>query len=259
MDLYDTFARYYDADVAGFSADIAVYRDLARQTGGPILELMCGSGRILLPLALEGYTLTGVDLAAPMLELARARLAAAGLTGRVTLIHGDARSVALPGPRFAMAILAFNSFSHMEQIADQLAVLAVARRALKRNGLLVIDLLNIGPAQLAAAGSPIPLASYQLDDRHISKTVIYRSDPAMQINDVTFHYEERTADGATSCKETHFRMRWFNRFEIEHLLARAGFTVRGIYGSYDFTPYTAESPLLLVIASPASKKRLGGA
>lgn len=90
-----------------------MYRDLARQTGGSILELLCGSGRILLPLALEGYTLTGVDLARP-------RLAAAGLTGRVTLIHGDARSVALPGLRFAMAILAFNSFGHMEQITDQL-------------------------------------------------------------------------------------------------------------------------------------------
>src|SRR5216683_1095411 len=71
MSDYDSIAPFYDIEHAEFDEDLDMYRNFAELCGGKILELACGSGRLLLPLAREGYTLTGVDTSAGMLEIAR--------------------------------------------------------------------------------------------------------------------------------------------------------------------------------------------
>ncbi|NTU82301.1 MAG: class I SAM-dependent methyltransferase, partial [Chloroflexales bacterium] len=71
MHTYDPFARYYDADFRDYLEDLPFYHELARRTGGPLLELMCGTGRVLLPLAEAGYSITGVDSSPAMLSIAR--------------------------------------------------------------------------------------------------------------------------------------------------------------------------------------------
>ena len=86
MSQFDAFARYYDADYGAIDDDLSFYRELAQRTGGPVLEVMCGSGRLLLPLARAGLRLAGVDVSGAMLDLARERLIAAGLSERVQLL-----------------------------------------------------------------------------------------------------------------------------------------------------------------------------
>src|SRR5260370_37755101 len=81
MSAYDSIAPFYDIEHAHFDEDVDMYRNFAELCGGKILELACGSGRLLLPLAREGYTLTGVDTSAGMLEIARQELEAAGSAG----------------------------------------------------------------------------------------------------------------------------------------------------------------------------------
>ncbi|OAN47399.1 methyltransferase type 12 [Chloroflexus islandicus] len=251
MNLYDPFARYYDADFRHFHDDVPFYREWARRTGDPILELMCGTGRVLVPLASAGYRLTGVDLSPAMLALASERLAAEGLADRVTLIEADVRGMVLPENHFPLAFVAVNSFMHLTTIEDQLAALAAVRRALTRKGTLIIDLFNPDPLAITREDGRMQLErSYELDGRYVQKFVVIESDAAEQISHVTFIYDETAADGALTRRTMQFTMRWLYRFELEHLLARAGFTLRAIYGNYDLEPYTAASPRLIAVASP---------
>ncbi len=250
MNTYDPFARYYDADFRDYHDDVPFLRELARRSGGPILELMCGTGRVLLPLAEAGFTLTGVDVSPAMLAIARANLDAAGLADQVTLIEGDVRDLPLPESSFAMALVAVNSFMHLEEARDQLAALANARRALTRRGLLVIDLFNPDPLEIAREDNRLVLdREYELDGRHVQKFVAVDSDAAAQRSRVTYIYDESDSEGRVTRRTMRFTLRWLYRYELEHLLARAGFTLRNLYGSYELDEYGNGSPRLIAVAS----------
>jgi SAM-dependent methyltransferase len=250
MSTYDPFARYYDADFRGYTEDVPFYRELARRAAGPILELMCGTGRVLLPLVEAGHQITGVDISPAMLAIAREHLDEAGLSA--TLIEGDVRSVDLPAQSFSMAFVAVNSFMHLESVRDQLATLETARRALTRRGSLVIDLFNPDPIEIAREDNRLVLdRSYDLDGRQVQKFVAIDSDAAAQTSRVTYLYDEADDVGMVTRRTMRFTLRWFYRYEFEHLLARAGFTLRAIYGSYDLDEYITGSPRLIAVASPA--------
>lgn len=251
MRAYDFLAHYYDADLRDYHEDLPFLREMARRTDGPLLELMCGTGRLLLPLAEAGFTITGVDSSPAMLAIARAHVEEAGLTDRVTLIEGDVRNVALPAATFAMAFIGVNSFMHLETVRDQLACLSNVRHALQRHGLLIIDLFNPNPADLIREDNRLVLErEYELNGRHVQKFVAIDSDAATQLSRVTYLYDEIDAEGRVTRRTLRLTLRWFYRYELEHLLARAGFMVRSVYGSYDLADYTSDSPRLIVVATP---------
>jgi ubiquinone/menaquinone biosynthesis C-methylase UbiE len=252
MNTYDPFARYYDADFRDFLEDLPFYRELARRTGGPLLELMCGTGRILLPLAEAGHTITGVDSSPAMLAIARERVAEADLGNCVTFLEGDVRDLPLPAKEFALAFVAINSFMHLEAVRDQLACLSNVRRALDPRGLLVLDLFNPDPAAIVREDNRLVLdREYHLDGHHVQKYVAIDSDAASQLSRVTYLYDETDPQGLLTRQTMRFTMRWFYRFELEHLLARAGFTMRNLYGSYDLDEYCSHSPRLIAVAGVA--------
>jgi SAM-dependent methyltransferase len=251
MHTYDPFARYYDADFNDYIDDVFFYRELGRRQGGAILELMCGTGRVLVPLAADGFTITGVDSSPAMLARARERVAGQNLHANATLIEGDVREVALPERHFGLAFVAINSFMHLESVRDQLATLEVARKALTRKGLLVLDLFNPDPAQILAEDNRLVLdRAYELEGKQVQKFVAIDSDIATQTSAVTYVYDETDSAGALTRRTMRFTMRWFYRYELEHLLARAGFMLRSVYGSYDLDDYTSSSARLIVVASP---------
>jgi len=251
MSSYDPFARYYDADFRDYHDDLPLYQQLARRADGPLLELMCGTGRLLLPLAEAGYTLTGVDISPAMLAIARSRLSAAELGDRVTLLEGDVRDVSLPTGSFALAFIAVNSFMHLESLRDQLACLSNIRRSLARRGLLIIDLFNPNPHELLREDNLLIFdRDYILDGCHVQKFVAFESDLASQLSHVTYIYDETNREGLLTRRTMQFNLRWLYRFELEHLLARAGFTLRNLYGSYDLDTYGSESPRMIAVASP---------
>ncbi|MCS6881363.1 MAG: class I SAM-dependent methyltransferase [Oscillochloridaceae bacterium] len=252
MNAYDVLARYYDADLRDFHEDLPFLREMARRADGPLLELMCGTGRLLLPLAEAGFTITGVDSSPAMLDIARARVQEAGLDDRITLLQGDVRDVTLPAGAFSLAFIAVNSFMHLETVRDQLACLTNVRRALQRHGMLIIDLFNPNPTEILREDNRLVLErEYELDGRHVQKFVAIDSDIAAQISRVTLLYDETDADGRVTRRTLRFVLRWLYRFEVEHLLARTGFMTRAVYGSYDLNEYDSNSPRLIVVASPA--------
>src|SRR3954470_6972754 len=100
---FDRLARYYDWEHDNYDADIPLYLDFARRTGGPILELACGTGRLMVPLLESGERGVGGDRSGPMLDRARQAIGRAGLAGRATLHQADVRTLDL-GQRFRLAI-----------------------------------------------------------------------------------------------------------------------------------------------------------
>lgn len=258
MNIYDEFAHYYDAEVANFVEDVPFYREMARRTGGPVLELMCGSGRLLLPLAedlaeemeQEGYTLTGVDSSMAMLEIARARLATTQRDQHVRLLPGDVRSVALPANHFALVFVALNSFMHLSTIEDQLAALATVRHTLASDGVLILDLFNPDTHNLSQEDNRLVLErTFWMNGQEVFKFTASESDMAKQVNSMSCFYDTQEEGGIWRRRLMRFPMRWFYRYELEHLLARAGFVLESLYGSYDLDEYTSESTRMIAVAS----------
>ncbi len=251
MSIYDPIARYYEADVSYHTEDIPFYQEMAQRAGSPILDAMCGSGRVLVPLAAAGNTVTGLDISQPMLDIARERAAADGLLERVTLLQGDLRSAELPANHFMLAFVAVNSFMHLEKIKDQLAALANLRSALVKGGILLIDLFNPTPSQLNDEKNGLQLErTFRLDGRQVFKLVASQSDLATQVCTMTYFFDELDDQGYIKRQVMRFRLRWLYRYELEHLLARAGFMVLSVYGSYELDNYTSDSEQLIVMATP---------
>lgn len=249
MSEFDAFTRYYDADYGAIDDDIMFYRGLSERCGGPILEVMCGSGRLLLPLAQAGYRLTGLDISPALLGLARARLSSAGYGEQVELIEADIRTWR-PKGAFSLAIVALNSFMHLLTSADQLAALSRIYAALKPGGLLTLDLFS--PDVRALVNHVGELAFDRMftlpDGTCVQKFVAQHSDIVNQLNHVTFFYDELDAEGRVRRCALPFTMRWIYRHELEHLLARAGFALESIYGSYDLDEYENHSEIMLAVA-----------
>lgn len=247
---YDVFAQLYDAEISTYTDDLLLYREMARRTGGPILELMCGSGRVLLPLAEDGYIITGVDLSHTLLEMAHERVTSSGLDQHVTLMYGDACSIDVPTGEYALAFIALNSFMHLEKPADQLAALRTIRRALRPDGLCILDVFNPNPSHLAAEDNRLILErDYPLEHTHVYKMVASESDMAEQVSYMTILYDRVDDEGQVGRQTVHLAMRWVYRYELQHMLARVGLVVRSVYGSYDLDAYTSDSERLIVVAS----------
>ena len=113
-DPYAAIAPYYDIEHGDYDADVELYLGYAGMIGSPILELGCGSGRLLVPLAQAGYDVSGIDNSAAMIELAHKRLTAEGLP-QVEARVGDMRVIdGYDDSHFRMVFAAFNSFLHLE-------------------------------------------------------------------------------------------------------------------------------------------------
>ena len=241
-------ARYYDAAYAVLRAparDVEFYTELARASGGPVLELACGTGRVLLEIAKQGIACTGVDLSPSMLE----RLREKGAPPSLRLVQGAMQRFDLGAERFALIYTAFRGFQHLYTVEDQLACLACVRRHLAPGGAFAFDVFN--PRLDRMGGSEDPEREgvrFELDGEQVVRHERVQRDPGTQLLRVRMRYERRRAGGNPVNQEVEFQMRWFYRFEIEHLLARAGFQEIAIYGDFARSPFAAGSPEIIAVA-----------
>lgn len=247
MNMFDPFARYYEADYGTFSDDIVLYRELARLQGGAVLALMCGTGRVAIPLAQAGLSVTGVDVSPAMLAQAQQR--AASVNVAVQWHNADARTFALD-QQFGTAFVATNSFMHLETAADQRATLQRIHQHLAPDGMLILDLFNPDPVYLSSVdGAYVLDKTFRAASGNMVQKFVARSvDLAQQQIAVTFCYDEIHPDGRVERTVLPFGMRWVYRFEAEYLLECSGFAVESIYGSYDLDAYTSDAPRLIVVA-----------
>lgn len=245
---YEDTARYYDAayETTGASrADAAFYEALAVASGGPVLELGCGTGRVLLPIAARGLVCAGVDASPAMLDQFRRKPGAA----TVALAEARMESFDLGGRRFALIFSAFRAFQHLDTVEQQLACLTRVRAHLAPGGAFAFDVFNPKPGSIAREVEPEAQGFvFTLEGRTVKRFVSAARDPVAQLVHVTMRYVEAREAGPPLESIVRFTMRWFWRYELEHLLHRAGFGQVTFYGDFDRSPVGPASPALVVVA-----------
>jgi len=211
-----TTARFYDAayqDNPQTGRDAEFYRALAREGAGPVLELGCGTGRVLLRIAEDGFPCTGLDASRHMLDALRAKSTFPNLR----LVHAPMQRFDLGRDRFGLVYAAFRVFQHLYTVEDQLACLECVRRHLAPGGRLAFDVFRPRLERMVQLEEPEHLElRFEHEGETVSRFTTVKRDPAAQLLSVHFRYE-RSRDGAVlGNEEAHFHMRWFTRFELEH-------------------------------------------
>jgi SAM-dependent methyltransferase len=264
LNLYRFTAEFYDATYeTAFSqmsrTDVPFYVDCHREAGGTTLELACGTGRVLIPCARTGGTIVGLDVSAPMLEVCRRKLAQEpeDVRERVALLEGDMTDFDL-ARTFDLVTIPFRAFQHLITVAAQQACLACVRHHLAPGGRLVFDVFHPNPAYLIpspdfdAARQDIP-ATPLPDGRTVSRasriTGRHRHE---QYNDIEMIYDVTHPDGRQERLVQPFPLRYFYRYEVEHLLALCGFRVVELYGNFDRSPFRDDSPEMIFVAAAAA-------
>ena len=238
----------YDLMCQGLDFGIDFYVALARQANGPVLDIACGTGRILLPILQAGIDADGLDLFQPMLETARRKATALGLAPN--LHRGDMANFELPR-RYALILITFNAFCHMLTTDDQLRCLSCIRRHLLPGGLLAFD--GASRAWHGSAPQNQRELEGEFNDPGTGKTMrCYDTrsfDRVAQIQRSRNEVELDEPDGTTRiihCSE--FLVRWTYKAEMDLLLRSAGFAQHEIFGGFDRRPLEQETDQLVALA-----------
>lgn len=253
--------EYYDAVwIVRERADVDFYMGCAKVYGSPALELGCGTGRILLRLAEAGHRVCGLDLSPPMLGRCREKLARlpVDVQERVQSVDGDMTAFDL-NEKFPLVIIPFRPFQHLLAVDDQLACLKNAKRHLAPGGRLVFDLFQTDARRMHdpffLQERPVP-GEVTLEDGRVVRlsertTAFHR---AIQCNDVELIYYVTHPGGRVERLANPFRIRYFFRYEAEHLLARAGLRVAELFGDFTRAPLRDDSPEMIFVAEHARQR-----
>src|SRR5258708_2781953 len=187
-----TGARHCDSAFETFrtpSGDVEFYRALAREARGPVLELGCGSGRVLLPIARDGMACTGLDSSDAMLD----ELARKSHPKNLRVVPGTMQDFDLGADRFSLIYSAFRSFQHLLTVEDQLSCLRAVRRHLAPGGQFAFDVFAPKLERIARTEEPeAEEARWKEDETEVVRFTGVRRDPASQVMEVTFRYESRS-------------------------------------------------------------------
>ncbi len=247
-----TLARYYDLDLLDDPGDLALYEALARRSGGPILELGAGSGRLAVPLARLGYAVTAVDRDPNM--LARARDAwqheAGGESSDLELLEADMLQLDLPG-RFGLVILALNTLLLLADRASQRAALETMARHLAPDGIAVVDVWLPAASDLALYDGRLQL-EWQRDDpetgERVAKVASAQHDAATATVTLSQSFDAWPPDGGPLRRTSRVDvLRLVGVDELVGLATAAGLEVERLAGDHQMTAFGpgAERTVLL--------------
>ena len=262
--LYDGFiADYYDESplVRGRTRDVNFYLDAVHEHGDPVLELGCGTGRITLALAEAGHRVTGLDISERMLERCNRKRAALATEARerVHLVQGDMTRFDL-GEKFRLVIIPFRPMQHLLEVKQQMSCLESVRRHLwadgrrvgEKRGQLILDVFQTDAERMH---DPVHQKESRVteyatpDGRQVRITErVAAFHRAEQRNDVEMVFYVRDARGKEERLVFAWTLRYFFRYEVEHLLARCGFRVSAVYGDFDRSPLEDNSPEMIFVA-----------
>jgi SAM-dependent methyltransferase len=218
LSTYDAIAELYDPWSASVVEDVAFYLEEARRSGGPVLELGVGTGRIAVPIAADGIRVIGVDSSRAMLEVCARRAALAGVT--LDLRVGDLREPPV-AERVPLVICPFRSLLHMHTDEDRLGVLGAAYDLLLPGGRFVFDVFTPDADDIAQTQG-----KWLEREPGIFEHALW--DESERTLTLTVRDDER---------ETTMALAWLSPDEWRGLLEQAGFEIEACYGWFDRTPY----------------------
>lgn len=249
----DDLAQLYDLEYDDWDEDSALWQSFAARTGGPIVELGCGTARALAPLAQRGYAVIGIDSSQAMLDRAAERFQALGINeDDFSLVCQPMESAASDEPA-RLVFAALNSFAHLATPRQQLQALVAAHRMLAPDGLLVLDLFNPLTQEYDERDRMVTLRNVLADSRNgapIQQFEVWEVDRETQVVQTTYLYDCMQADGSIRRISTTFPMRYSYRYEIEARLAQASFAIENVLGSYEADPFTGSEEKMIFVARP---------
>jgi len=250
------FAEFYDLVYETLRLkDTDFFIDYSRKSGGRTLELGCGTGRVLIPTATAGCEITGLDLSPYMLVKCREKLEKqpGEVQKRVRLVEGNMTDFNT-GEVYSLVTVPFRPFQHLISVDEQKACLNCVSQHLTSEGLLIIDVFHPYPPRLV----PDPKYTAEIEDlpetelpdgrklRRTSRIATFHRD--QQYNDIEIIYYVTHPGGKTERLIHAFPMRYFYRYEVEHLLNLSGFKVVGLFGDFDRSSFSGDSPEMIFVA-----------
>jgi SAM-dependent methyltransferase len=217
---YDSIARVYDPWSRSVTEDVEWYVGLAREAGGPVVELGVGTGRIAIPTARAGVAVIGVDSSSEMLSVCREAAEEAGVGELLDLRLGDLRRPPVT-ERVGLVTCPFRAFLHLHDDGERLEALTAARELLLPGGRLGFDVFEPGSDDVEATHG-----------RWLEREpgIFERADWDLPTRTLTLSV--RGPQGAAT-----MQLAWLSPEEWRDLLGRAGFAVEGLYGWFDGRPY----------------------
>jgi SAM-dependent methyltransferase len=245
--MYSLLARYYDLENAAFTEDLEFWIELAEEHGSPVLELGCGTGRVLLPLAQRGFAVTGVDNSPEMLARLNEKLLLGRLKAAPVIVEADVATFSLD-TRFVLALMPFNTLMHALTPQAQIVTLTNIRRHVQPGAVLALDVIN--PVQAYAANEQgLTLERTFSDGAHtVQQFSQLTLDRAAQLAHITWLYDSVGPEGGVRRTTVPLTLRYIFPGELRLLLERCGFTLTHLYGDYDRSPFADSSARMLVIA-----------
>ena len=229
MTLYDPIARIYDPWSRSVTEDIGFYVERAVASGGPVVELAVGTGRIAVPIAEAGIEVIGVDSSPGMLAVARETAVTAGVEDRVDLRVGDLTQPPVE-ETVPLVICPFRTLLHMRSEAEKLEALHAAHSVLEAGGSFVFDVFRPSP-----------------EDIQETHGIWLEREPGIEELAV-WDETSRTLSLSVRARDTQatFHLHWLSAPEWLQLLDRAGFAVEALYGWFDERPYAGEEHMIFV-------------
>lgn len=249
-DEYAVIAAVYDLWSADMTADVPFYVGEAVASGGPVLEIGVGTGRVATAVARAGVDVVGIDVSPSMLERARRSLEADEVADHVTLVEADMRGFDL-GRTFPLAILPYRVFAHARTTDEQVATLSTIRDHLDPGGRVVLNVTIPHVSDLVASDGLRHEGRFTLPDG--STAVLWRQaeyEPGTQ--QLTFHFVvDHLDDEGEVTRRVHgsSTVRQTTPGEVDHALARAGFAVQDRWGWFDRRPLAAHATEYVVAAT----------
>jgi SAM-dependent methyltransferase len=249
-------AEYYDASYEHLRLqDVEFYVDYSKRTSGQTLELGCGTGRVLIPTAKAGCEITGLDLSSHMLKICQEKLIAqpGEVRKRVRLIQGNMTDFDT-GEIYPLVTMPFRPFQLLTTVEEQKDCLACVNKHLTPHGLLVFDVFHPYPPRLVYD----PKYATEIEDlpetelpngkklRHTNRTAGFHRE--RQYNDIELIYYISHPDGRKERLVQSFPMRYYYRYEVEHLLELCGFKVVELFGDFDRSAFSSDSPEMIFVA-----------
>jgi SAM-dependent methyltransferase len=239
-------AEIYDLEYAWKTDDVEYWVALAKQyagRAGSALELACGTGRVLVPVAQSGVRVVGIDRSPWMLAKAKEKyeLLPGDVQERIGLLEGDMRTLRLE-QSFNFIYLPFNTFLMLKTVEDQLVVFEIVRRHLAPGGVFAFDIFMPYVNRLV---QPIGPAQWELEvDQTLGDLgVRFQRDNARAVDPIrqliinTFRMREYRDNVLTREWVSDLQITYVFPRELEHLVARAGFEFVNYWGEYDHTDF----------------------
>lgn len=247
-----TDAEEYDRENGTSGPDLDYYLDLARATGGPGLDLACGTGFLTIPFAQLGLAMVGVDRAPAMLDLARRKAGALP----IRWVQGDCRALDL-GEQFRLITLTGNAFQEFLTREDQEGLLGAARRHLAPGGLFAFETRFPRPSALLTAAAldgnwseeTVWRAFTDEAGRAVTVSTAQRYDALRQTVEYVIHRRWQE-DGRDEVRSESTTLRFVYPREMEALLYYNGLAIRDAYGDWDQRPLTNDSPRMIYVCQP---------